>query len=227
MNYHAHYERLVNRARSRSLVGYSERHHVIPRCMGGTDVSENVVRLTAEEHFVAHKLLVLMHPGNHRLLWAASAMTNGTRTQSARRGNKLYGWLRREFSEVMRARSTGRIMSPEAVEKMAAAHRGVRRAPHIAATKAKMSAASKGKPKSMEHRKSMSAQRVGRKAAQRTPEWLANQRAGIIRAVATRDQSFMQKPAFRSTVSDNMKRVWALRRAGAMPMPLHSLPARG
>ena len=35
MNYAAHYERLVKRARSRSLVGYRERHHVVPKCMGG------------------------------------------------------------------------------------------------------------------------------------------------------------------------------------------------
>ena len=32
-------------------------HHVIPRCLGGTDDKSNLVELTAREHFIVHKLL--------------------------------------------------------------------------------------------------------------------------------------------------------------------------
>ena len=36
---------------------YTERHHIIPGCMGGPDDSTNIVRFTAREHFIAHRLL--------------------------------------------------------------------------------------------------------------------------------------------------------------------------
>ena len=36
---------------------YTERHHIIPRSMGGTDDESNLILLTVEEHFVAHDLL--------------------------------------------------------------------------------------------------------------------------------------------------------------------------
>lgn len=47
MNYAAHYERLIERAKNRVLEGYRERHHILPRCMGGTNAPDNLVDLTA------------------------------------------------------------------------------------------------------------------------------------------------------------------------------------
>lgn len=93
MNYSDHYNRLITRAKTRSLKVYSENHHVIPKCLGGTDENSNVVNLTPEEHYIAHLLLVKMYPNNHKLLQAAMMM------RANRPSNKLYGWLRRKFSE--------------------------------------------------------------------------------------------------------------------------------
>lgn len=45
---------------------YVEWHHVLPRSMGGSDAKENLVALTAREHFVAHILLVKMSTGINR-----------------------------------------------------------------------------------------------------------------------------------------------------------------
>lgn len=36
---------------------YYEKHHIIPRCIGGSDNELNLVLLTAREHFLAHYLL--------------------------------------------------------------------------------------------------------------------------------------------------------------------------
>lgn len=36
---------------------YMEHHHIIPKCMGGSDKDENLIWLTAEEHYIAHKIL--------------------------------------------------------------------------------------------------------------------------------------------------------------------------
>jgi hypothetical protein len=45
------------------LDGYFEKHHIIPKSMGGTNTKDNIVFLTAEDHFRCHKLLVDMTEG--------------------------------------------------------------------------------------------------------------------------------------------------------------------
>lgn len=96
MNYESIYERLVKRGQERpAFEGYKERHHIIPRCMGGSDEENNLVDLTPEEHFVAHQLLVKIHPDNINLWRAVKLMTSGN-TKQGRSKNKMYGWLKRE-----------------------------------------------------------------------------------------------------------------------------------
>jgi hypothetical protein len=79
------------------LEGYVEKHHIIPKCMGGLDELSNLVALTPEEHFVAHQLLVKMFPDNHKLMYAARMMCSKTKKHN--RQNKLYGWLRKQVKE--------------------------------------------------------------------------------------------------------------------------------
>lgn len=63
MNYTKIYTELIERAKDRKSVdGYKEIHHIIPKSEGGTDESDNLVELTAREHFIAHKLLWMENP---------------------------------------------------------------------------------------------------------------------------------------------------------------------
>jgi len=101
MDYKKIYQQLIDRARSRSITGYKETHHIIPRCLGGTDDPLNLVDLTPEEHYVAHQLLVKMHTNNGRLLYAAVMMC------ANRMNNKLYGWLRRRLSNTQSEAMSG------------------------------------------------------------------------------------------------------------------------
>lgn len=84
MNYQAHYDRLIMRARFRdhsTIEG--EWHHAIPRCMGGThqrsktigDLISNVVKLTYAEHITAHRLLCRIYPSNTKLAYAVVRLT--------------------------------------------------------------------------------------------------------------------------------------------------------
>lgn len=50
-------------SRTRSQDDYVERHHIIPKSLGGSNRQENLVRLTAKEHFVVHHLLTKMVTG--------------------------------------------------------------------------------------------------------------------------------------------------------------------
>jgi len=38
-------------------MGYVENHHILPRCMGGSNERDNLVSLTGREHYIAHLLL--------------------------------------------------------------------------------------------------------------------------------------------------------------------------
>ena len=97
MNYLKIYNNIVGRGKDRVLEGYKERHHIVPRCLGGTDDEFNLVDLTPEEHFVAHQLLVKLHPTNSKLIFATNMLT--VSSGNVKRNNKMYGWLKRKFSE--------------------------------------------------------------------------------------------------------------------------------
>jgi len=97
MDYKKHYTLLIERSKTRVLSGYTEKHHIIPRCLGGTNDLSNIALLTPEEHFLAHQLLVKMYPTSPPLANAVAIMT--THNSLNRVNNKLFGWLRRRCSE--------------------------------------------------------------------------------------------------------------------------------
>lgn len=61
---------LNNRERFGCDDEYHERHHIVPKCMGGTDDKENLIDLFAREHFIAHRLLALENLENEKLVYA-------------------------------------------------------------------------------------------------------------------------------------------------------------
>jgi len=80
--------------------------------MGGNNKKENLVRLTPEEHFVAHQLLVKIYPDNKNLILSVKMMT--VSGGNVVRNNKMFGWLRKKFSEVMK----NQVISDETRKKM-------------------------------------------------------------------------------------------------------------
>lgn len=54
--------------------GYHEKHHILPRCLGGVDDNDNLIDLYAQEHFIAHKLLAQENPDNSSLVYAWNMM---------------------------------------------------------------------------------------------------------------------------------------------------------
>lgn len=51
-------------------------HHIIPRCMGGSDDSSNIIALTYEEHIEAHRILHEKYPEHFGLRFAYLNMIN-------------------------------------------------------------------------------------------------------------------------------------------------------
>lgn len=66
MNIERIYQDIITRAKSEGRIKgqatYYELHHIVPRSMGGSDDSDNLVLLTGREHFICHLILARMHP---------------------------------------------------------------------------------------------------------------------------------------------------------------------
>jgi hypothetical protein len=101
MNYKKIHDSLIERAKNRIIEGYTETHHIIPRCLGGTDDISNLVELTPEEHYLVHQLLIRVYPDNPKLIKAAVMMI------PMRPSNKLYGWLKKRYSLVKSQEQSG------------------------------------------------------------------------------------------------------------------------
>lgn len=61
-SYNDYILRILNsRENIKSNNEYQERHHIVPKCMGGEDTEDNLIYLYAQEHYYSHKLLALEH----------------------------------------------------------------------------------------------------------------------------------------------------------------------
>ena len=76
---------------------YTETHHIIPKCLGGSNEHENLVVLTAKEHFVCHYLLTKIYPEEPGIVVAFSIMCNKTEGKTG----KDYTVIREKFSSAM------------------------------------------------------------------------------------------------------------------------------
>lgn len=126
MNYKKHYDLLIARGKRTIIHGYFERHHITPKCMGGTDDSENIVELTAREHYVAHQLLAKIYPNNRKILYALQAMLRCGPGQQ--RSNRRYDWVRKAISNARKGSTPwnkGVPMSQETKDKVSKSRSGI------------------------------------------------------------------------------------------------------
>jgi hypothetical protein len=83
--YTQYYYSIINAARARTLPSnyYTEKHHIVPKCLGGSDIKDNIAKLTAREHFICHRLLPKMTngPKRHKLIYALNRMLSNNQKQ--------------------------------------------------------------------------------------------------------------------------------------------------
>lgn len=182
MNYAYHYDLLIFKSKDRKILKktdpdyvYYEKHHIIPKCLGGCNDRSNIAYLTPEEHYVAHQFLVKIHPDNNKLIKAASRMTTGLR-----RNNKLYGWLKKRHSESMSGVNNhfyGKTHTAEELEKMRIGNTGKKRSQE---TKDLMSTIKTGisRPKSFRDKLSES-----KRQSKSTPRCVISTPAGIFESI--------------------------------------------
>lgn len=109
MNYSLIYQKIISNAnteyRLRHKGIYYENHHIIPRCMGGGDEKDNLVLLTAKEHFIVHKLLTYIYPNNRKIVHAFSLMVYMNK-RKYKISSREYSYVRKLYNESPMLEST-------------------------------------------------------------------------------------------------------------------------
>ena len=113
MNYKRIYNNLIqNRVDNPLIEGYLEKHHILPKSLGGTNDKDNLVNLSAREHFVCHYLLAKMYKKEsnewYKMNHAFMMMKCSSTYQNRYFNSRLYEALRGNFSTVMSLTQSGK-----------------------------------------------------------------------------------------------------------------------
>ena len=110
MDYKNHYINLIttryNRKREKNV--YYEKHHIIPKCLNGSDKKENIVYLTPREHYIAHWLLHRIRPHSNKLSYSFWIM-NWPGTKKVKREYRISSRMYEEARTAMKNSNSRRM----------------------------------------------------------------------------------------------------------------------
>lgn len=119
------YDLIILRAQQRAIVNeYSERHHIIPKCLGGTNKKTNMVVLTAKEHFICHLLLPKMVDDGVAkskmwyAAWCLMSMKGSTGNRVFKYGARSFAIIREHRSKQVIKMRTGKLHTDETKQKI-------------------------------------------------------------------------------------------------------------
>ena len=112
MNYKKIYFSIIENRKLNPLLGYTEEHHILPRCLGGDDTANNLVRLSPREHYICHLLLTKMYPigpSHYKMVKAICMMSlkSGCMDRIVM-SNRTYEKLRISYSKAMSLLQSGK-----------------------------------------------------------------------------------------------------------------------
>ena len=114
------YNSIISRAQLCTPLGYTEKHHISPRCMGGNNTSVNLVRLTYREHRLCHLLLPYMvEPQYKGLMWRAAKAVMISSNPNHQRTVSIGRFCEKARIEAVNSRR-GIPRSPETIAKIKA-----------------------------------------------------------------------------------------------------------
>jgi hypothetical protein len=126
LDYKLHYNLLIEKSKNREKPVVYERHHILPKSMGGTDKEDNFAYLTPKEHYVAHHLLWKIYKSEemHYAFWLMvnKASKDGTRNYSVT--SRVYETAKLEHREQVSKIHKGKIRSEETRKKASESLKG-------------------------------------------------------------------------------------------------------
>lgn len=164
MNYKKIYDSLCSKEYQNN---YTELHHIVPKCMGGSDDKLNLTKLSAKAHYLAHRLLCKIYPENIKLKFALNMMSRSTTHQQRYLTLDQYDTIKKENSKALSILHSSRKRNEN--------------------EKLNISKALKGKPKTAEHKKKCSewqkgkskSWQLGRKLSEETRRKISEKKKGV------------------------------------------------
>jgi hypothetical protein len=110
--YEKWYDQIIANSVTERQAGY-ERHHIIPKSLGGTDEPSNLVFITTREHFVCHWLLtkIYKYGEEHWKMLNALRMMRAENQNQQRYETKItsrvYARAKEEYAQLQSERITG------------------------------------------------------------------------------------------------------------------------
>ena len=153
------HDKIIAKAKNRTLEGYKEVHHIIPKSCGGSNDKDNLIALTAREHYIIHMLLPFCVTKEYKFKMIKGFLYMNVKTKSHKRFYKINSRMYQKFRLEYGIMHKG-FKHTEEVKKLISIQSKARK--HSQETKEKIGNYWKGKkrkPFSEEHRKKISIQR--------------------------------------------------------------------
>lgn len=148
LHYLNRYLKFIDALKNQSIEGYIEKHHILPRSMGGTNAKDNLISLTGRQHYLAHWMLWKAYGGS---MTRAFFMMSNVR-KNHYRNSKVYEKARKQYAKEVSKQLTGK----PAQSKFTPEHRE------------KLRQAKLGKKLTAEHRANVGKAQLGRKLSEET-----------------------------------------------------------
>jgi len=155
MEYLKHYNLLMQKAQQENRVKtkeiYYEKHHIVPKSEGGSNTKENLVLLTAREHFIAHWLLYRDNPNSQSrayAFWKMCAQHNPKQSRYTP-SSRIYEEARLGFREANSKTHKGKTLTESHKKQISERRKGKATRTgflHTEETKRRISETKKGAP---------------------------------------------------------------------------------
>lgn len=227
------YNNIIARAKSRDLPEeiYTEKHHIIPKGLGGSNSIDNLVKLTAREHFVCHLLLPKMVTGIHKrnmsfALWSMITMDHSTSRARYKINSRMFQSIKIQVAKAKSELHKGKIVSAGTRQKMSDSrkkHSGPNKGKAMSAEqKQKISITKKGTYQSSETIAKQVASRKGYKHSEETKKKISAGQVGKIMppisqkhkdAISEKMKGRIMSEETKRKMSEARKTYWDAKRA--------------
>jgi 5-methylcytosine-specific restriction endonuclease McrA len=237
--YYKWYRNIIKNAKNRNTNDYTEQHHIIPRSLGGSNDKDNLVALTAKEHFICHILLTKFTKGSayYKMIYACNGMQRSRDYQNRYINSRLFETIKKNFAkehskklkdrklskehrEAISKGGKGRVDSAETIEKRANSNRGKKRTAEQRERmrQAQLSRASKTAEEKAEQIKKaapkISEKLKGKEKSKEHREKISNSLKGVTKGIPKSEETKqkMRKPkseAHRKAISEARKLKYA------------------